>query len=542
MSFTFPSNMFGYVAPTVPLVMLLWFPFILYLFMRLPGQRAISLGFVLAWLFLPEAVLPLPGLPDYGKMSATCYGIFLATFIFDVQRFQYFRLSWIDIPILAYCLVPFMSSMTNGLGLYDGVTTTIDQTVTWGFPYFLGRIYLNNLKGMRMLAIAILVGGLAYVPLCIFEVRFSPQLHSIIYGSHAFADFGQAIRMGGFRPTVFMYHGLAVGGWMMAAALVGIGLWKTGTLKKLRNIPIKFMVPLLVIVVILNKSTGAYLMFMMGLGVLGCAWYLRQSLPVIFLVGFMNIYLAQNALTESYISDQIVHTLQPVMSEERMQSLEFRFNNEEILADKARQQVLFGWGGWGRNRVYDDEGNDITVTDSLWIIAYGINGLVGLTGLYWSFFAPILAFIRRYPARTWTNPQIAPASLVMVVLLLFMVDTLLNAMTNPVFSVASGGLAGLAVNDTQWRMFMMSQRRAAFASASPSPVAETGDLEPATAIAALPEQTETASTKGINSSATVTTDAQEVPSESNYVPQRETAGIGGAQSPRRRSRRSNAGI
>ena len=538
MNFIFPANLGGHPALTVTLIMLLWFPFIIYLFMRLPGQKVVIFGFVVAWLFLPEAAMILPGIPDYTKMSATCYGLFLATFIFDVQRFQYFRLSWIDIPILIWCCAPFMSSMSNGLGLYDGIVSSIDQTVTWGFPYFLGRMYLNNLKGMRMLAIAMLVGGLAYVPLCLYEVRFSPQLHRIVYGAPAFADFAQAMRMGGFRPLVFMYHGLAVGGWMMGAALIALGLWKTGTVKKLRGIPMKFIVPLMIMTVALNKSTGAYILLVMGIAVMASVWYLRKTLPIILLICFVNFYLFQSALTDAYITDQIVHTLEPIMSEDRMGSLVFRFDNEEILVDKARQRPLFGWGGWGRNRVYDEEGNDISVTDSLWIIAYGINGLVGMMSLYWSFLLPMLAFTYRYPARTWNKPQVAPASLITVVLLLFIVDTLLNAMLNPVFSVACGGLAGLVVNDAQWRAVMQPRRTAVSPLADSAPLLspQLSPHYPELAIAALPPSP--SPTKGITSPSTITVQAQEVPPS-----HRETAGIGGGRSHQtRRSRRANAGI
>src|SRR5690606_33436719 len=42
------------------------------------------------------------------------------------------------------------------------------------------------------------------------------------------------------------------------------------------------------------------------------------------------------------------------MSAERSQSLGFRFENEDRLLEHARQRLFFGWGGWGRNRVYNE--------------------------------------------------------------------------------------------------------------------------------------------------------------------------------------------
>ena len=105
----------------------------------------------------------------------------------------------------------------------------LNQTVTWGIPYFLGRIYFNDLQGLRELSVAIFIGGLIYVPFCLYEIRFSPQLHRLLYGYHQH-DFSQTFRFGGYRPMVFMQHGLMVGMWMGMATLAGIWLAWTGAL------------------------------------------------------------------------------------------------------------------------------------------------------------------------------------------------------------------------------------------------------------------------------------------------------------------------
>jgi hypothetical protein len=69
MGFIFGSNPFSSPNLLVPLVMLGWIPIVIYLFSRYPARRAIVISFIVAWLFLPQAVLPLPGLPDYDKMA-----------------------------------------------------------------------------------------------------------------------------------------------------------------------------------------------------------------------------------------------------------------------------------------------------------------------------------------------------------------------------------------------------------------------------------------------------------------------------------------
>ena len=80
----------------------------------------------------------------------------------------------------------------NGIGVYDGASMVLTQMFTWGLPYLIGRIYFNDLESLRELAIGMFLGGLIYVPLCIIDMRMSPQLHVWVYGfrQHAFARNG----------------------------------------------------------------------------------------------------------------------------------------------------------------------------------------------------------------------------------------------------------------------------------------------------------------------------------------------------------------
>src|SRR5207249_880690 len=174
----------------VPLTLFGWIPFVLLLFLLLPPRRAVITAFLIAWLFLPMAGYKLSGLPDYTKMSATVMGVMMAAALFDTDRILAFRPKWIDIPVILFCTSPAISSYTNGLGAYDGASEIVRQTVTWGLPYLIGRIYFSDLEGIRELAIGLFVGGLIYVPLCLVEIRLSPQLHKWTYGfyQHAFVQ------------------------------------------------------------------------------------------------------------------------------------------------------------------------------------------------------------------------------------------------------------------------------------------------------------------------------------------------------------------
>lgn len=441
----------------VPLIMYAWIPIVFYIYLRYPAQRAVIICFILAWLFLPVATIAFPGIPDYTKMSATCYGVLLATAVYDSERFGKFKFSWIDIPMILWCAVsPFMSSITNDLGPYDGFSSALNGVVTWGVPYFLGRLYLGSLAGLKDLAIGIFMGGLIYIPFAWFESRTFSSLHVLVYGTDTGRDASQSIRYGGYRPQVFMEHGLMLGVWFMTACIMGMVLWRTGVLKRLWNQPIGLWMSILLLTFVIARSTGAYGLFLFGAIIMFVAWQFRNALLLWLLVAGICYYLYTGAVG-TFPNKEIIGAMSQVFNEERVGSLKFRFDNEEILGAKARERMLFGWGGFGRNRVFDEKGEDTTVTDSLWIIAFGINGMFGLASWTAAILLPCVVFLIRYPAKLWKNPNVAPAAALAVCIVLYMLDSVLNAMVNPIFMLAAGGLAGVAVQPKRVAAAQMQQ-------------------------------------------------------------------------------------
>ena len=69
-----------------------------------------------------------------------------------------------------------------------------------------------------------------------------------------------------------------------------------------------------------------------------------------------------------------------MVSETRADSLEFRFDHEKQLLDRASERLLFGWGRYGRSRIFDIWGKDVSVSDGGWVIAIGQFGLFGFIG------------------------------------------------------------------------------------------------------------------------------------------------------------------
>jgi hypothetical protein len=411
-------------------------------FAYLRPRRAVIASVILAWLFLPMAALKAPGLPIYNKVLVTAVGPLLGVALFDLRRILSFRPAWVDLPMAIWCLCPFASSLGNDLGVHDGISAVISQTAQWGLPYLFGRIYCSDLLGVTELAIGILVGGLLYVPLCLFEVRMSPQLHLWVYGFYQH-DFGQAIRGGGFRPTVFMEHGIMVAMWMAMTSLVGVWLWISGTLRYLFRIPLLWFLIPLVVTAALCKTLGAFALMSVGLVVLWATRVGSTRFFVIVLALISPLYLALR-IPKIWTGSELTEAAEWV-SADRAGSLKFRIINEDMLVDRACLRPVFGWGAWGRARVYDETGRDVSVTDSLWIIEFGNHGLVGLLAMVSAFTVPLAGLISRIPASSWRHRMVAPAVALCVMVLLYGVDCMFNAMNNPAYTMAAGGLACLRV-------------------------------------------------------------------------------------------------
>lgn len=167
--------------------------------------------------------------------------------------------------LIAWVLTPLPSAVTAGFGAYEGFAGVLNQIVSWGIPYVIGRLYFNDAEGMSELAFAIFIGGLVYAPLVMFEARMSPQLHTSVYGFHQH-DFIQSKRGDSWRPTVFMQHGLAVAMFMGTAAVCGVWMWAAGKLKMIRGVPVWALAMGLFAVAAACRSTYSLMLMLMGTG------------------------------------------------------------------------------------------------------------------------------------------------------------------------------------------------------------------------------------------------------------------------------------
>src|SRR5258708_11362367 len=105
---------------------------------------------------------------------------------------------------------------------------------------------------------------------------------------------------------------------------------------------------------------------------------------------------------------------------------------------------MFGWGRFGRNRIYDeDTGKDLSITDGTWIITMGQFGFFGFLA---EFGLLSLAVVRATSALKYTqtaHDQVFLAALALI-LAINMIDLLPNSSLSPWTWLLAGALLGRA--------------------------------------------------------------------------------------------------
>lgn len=457
----------------VPIALFGFIPlfFIAFLFQR--SSRTVLYGFILGWLFLPVYTYEAEGFPDIDKLAVICFAIGLAVLLTNFGRLIRFRPHWIDLPMVLWCLVPIASSLSNGLGLYDGLSEAFAQTLSWGVPWFLGRIYFKTWDDLKGLAVGLVIGGLLYLPLLLFEMRFSPQLHRFVYGFHQH-QFNQTLRFGGWRPMVFMQHGLMTAFWVSVVAITTTWMWYAGTIKKIWGIPISWLSISFILMTVLMRSVNAWLWLILGLSLLFLSNYFRTKLFVWLVISIIPLYILGN-MVELWPQETAIRVVTGLIGPERAQSLEFRYFNEAYLVERAREQILFGWAGWDRQHVFFEWGPQRTIADSLWVIVLGKFGFAGLLLMLSAVLLPIITFMNRFSPWTWSYPTAAPAAAFGIILILYMADGLLNAMLNPVYLLVAGAVVSVAVGEP---LFADNQKRSKNDPLPPASLEQAG-LRPA---------------------------------------------------------------
>ena len=435
-------------------MLLIWPLVTLGLFKRMPPARAFILSMVAGYLILPEppATFDFPLLPPFTKHNIPAFSSFICLlWMYGKQGPLLPESALGKVLVLTFVFSPSMTVFTNaepvfwgeiglpGLGPKDAIALTITQFLLI-IPFLLARQFLNSPEAQREILVALMWGGLCYSLLMLIEMRLSPQLNLWVYGYYQHF-FGQSIRFGGYRPVVFLYHGLWVAFFVFTSVIAAWALWKYDTERKTRLKLFAFAVYLTVIIV-LAKSLGA-LIFAVGALPLVLFTGPKMQIKVAMVIGLLAV--AYPVMKGAYlIPEQRLLAKAEAIDPDRAASLDFRFDNERILMERAEKKPFFGWGSWGRNHILDPiSGILLTVTDGRWIIAIGVYGWVGFVAEFGLLVLPILLLWREAIARRRdpVSPFIAPLSLILAINVF---DMLPNATLTPLTWLLAGALTGYA--------------------------------------------------------------------------------------------------
>lgn len=422
-------------------LLIAWVPLIFVLFALMPARRAVIASFVIGYLFLPEVTFGIHTLPPVNKVTLTSFGVILASLFFDGGRLFSFKPRWFDLPIAIVCLSPIITSILNDLGIMDGLDNCFTLVFRWGLAYWIGRAYFTDWESTRELALGIVLGGLAYAPLCWWEIRMSPQLHGQIYGL-PFASFRTDRNIFGWRPNVFLANSLSVTMFMGVSALLAFWAWITRSPRRLMGVPMGLIAVLLIVTAVFCKAMGGIVLMSAGITALMITRWPITKAAVLALIVAAPLYIVLRT-TGDWSGERLVD-IAAWVNPERGKSLDYRLNNENQLAEKALRRMWFGFGGFGRAQIWDEYGHVLTVVDGLWIITFGEYGLVGLIALLLFVLTPAVLMWYRIPTRYWSDAACAAPVALATAITLYMIDSLFNATFNPVASLAVGAVASMS--------------------------------------------------------------------------------------------------
>jgi hypothetical protein len=449
-----------------------WIPIGLLAFRRLPVQLAILVNFIGGWALLPAAnyVPSVVAFPywilgtalesNYFITKATVVGFtgILGVFLFDRASYKRFRLTVWDLAIGMWLISPLLSAIANPDNFSEGCRGEIYQLLAWGSPYLIGRLHFSDARSLLLAAKAFVIGGLAYIPFCIFEIFRGPRIYAWLYGYQPF-QMNAAQRFIGFRPVVLLENGNQLGIWMATTTLIAMWLWRRRAVKCVLEIPILLVAIGLFSVTILCQSTGAIILLLALIPfVFVDPRQLSRTVSIVLVLGVLafaafriaNIFVWRDLVKQNSAAHAVDGYLRSVGKE----SLGWRLTQDERHIDTALEEPILGYGQWDWWR------GGIERPWSLWLLVFGMYGSVGLISLEALLLIPPLRAVWFPLTRSdigYTNMRHTLSAAVLITA----IDSLLNSSVILPLLLVIGGMNTWSTTDSEIEVSLNRSRASA---------------------------------------------------------------------------------
>ncbi len=413
-------------------------------------QRGAILSILVGFMFLPSAVgIDLSGLPAIDRDSIVALTLLAALMFASKIDKPLVVGGWIyTLAMVVYLTSPLFTALTNpdpviagarvipGMHIYDGFSMIASEVLRI-IPLFIGYWLITTVSDQRQMLMLIVAAGLFYSLFLLVETRLSPQFHNWVYGFHA-SDFIGTVRAGGaWRPTAFMPNGIVAAFFTMTVVISALAIWQDDIARKAKGqdrlsivkprwygVLAIYMTGILVI----SRSLAALLFGILATASLVLTSTRSQVLAAAIITSVAFVYPVLRTL--DLVPYQQLVSAASTFSERRAHSLNARFENEEQLLQKGLEKPAFGWGNWGRFRIYDYYGVDRTLSDGYWVIALSTRGIVGYLTTYIVLIAPV--FMLWLQTLRYRELEISPiTSGICLILSVNLLDLVPNATLTP---------------------------------------------------------------------------------------------------------------
>jgi hypothetical protein len=430
------------------------------------------------YLLLPVgAEIKFPSIPALDKDSAAGLAALIGCWMYARKPLQLWQgFGFPELLMITLFVSLFITSTLNGdalvygslvlpgVGPYDGGSAIIAQLVTF-IPFFLGRRVLRNGADNEEILRVLIIAGLIYSLPLLFEIRMSPQLHRWIYG-YAPGQFVQELRDEGFRAVIFLGNGLLVAFFMLTTVVAAAAFWRTGTpVRRGTRLPAAGITAYLGVVLVLCKTLSDVIYAAVLLPLVRFATPKMQAKIALVLVSVALLYPTLRVM--DLIPTDTALSFAASVSAERANSLKVRFTNEDHLLQHESQRFWFGWGRFGRNRIYDPSGKDVSLTDGTWIITMGQFGFIGFAAIFGLLAYPVFRAASAFKYAASNNAKVFLAA-VTLILAINIFDLLPNSPLRPWTWLLAGALLGQA----EALQAFARQQRGLWKSTAPVPSAQ----------------------------------------------------------------------